>query len=294
MKGRMDIALLLVALLTPPASCQPPAPGGATSLHERETTVAWKAYQQGQFDEAIRHADKCIDEFFGDARRRQQALTDGGAKVPLGPVTAEQKESVHKNGTLNDVATCHYIKGMASAKLGKRDVARSELEKATKLPSGRAWDERGWFWSPAEAAQLFIDHPEIADKPPHGVYTFLAWEDFNRGAYQEAIAHATRCVKDFQNIAVAMQQKLASQGVRLPVGAVSSSTKAQIDENGVLNDVATCLFIIGKSAEGRGDVQAAVQAYGGAVKLSYGRSWDPQGWFWSPAEACSDRLELLR
>jgi hypothetical protein len=91
-----------------------------------------------------------------------------------------------------------------------------------------------------------------------------------------------------------MQKALSTQGVQLPVGAVSDDMKQKIFENGLLNDVATCWFIRGRSAEESGDRISAIRAYQEATKLTYGRCWDPKGWFWSPAEACADKLEDLR
>jgi hypothetical protein len=90
-----------------------------------------------------------------------------------------------------------------------------------------------------------------------------------------------------------MQKAISAQGERLPVGAVSDDVKQRIFKNGLLNDVATCLFIKGRSAEAMGDKTLAIRSYQAVQKLDCGRAWDPNGWFWSPAEASTDRLEVI-
>jgi len=262
--------------------------------HERATTAAWEAFKKEDYKEATRQADICIDEFFGAANRRQKELDETKDRIPNGRVNEKQKEAIFKNGTLNDVGTCHYIKARAAAKLGKKEDVAAALAAAAQYPAARAWDTKGWFWSPAEAAERFRTNPELADKSPHEVYTAEAWAAFNKGAHEKAMAHATKCVEEFHEAALEMEKDLAKRGVRTPTGAVDEATKKSTFENGLLNDVASCLFIKGKAAEAKGDKKTAVAAYTQALKLTHGRCWDPQGWFWSPAEGASDRLEILK
>lgn len=75
---------------------------------------------------------------------------------------------------------------------------------------------------------------------------------------------------------------------------MSDQDKQKIFANGLLNDVATCYFIKGKAAEKLVRKDDAKRAYEEAKKLTYARAWDPQGWFWSPSEGASDRLDALR
>jgi tetratricopeptide (TPR) repeat protein len=282
------VLLLLVLLQTHFVFAEEPR-------HVKVTTAAWKAFEKKEYQEAIRQADICIDEFRGFANRRQKELDEKKEQIPIGDdVTDQQKEAIFKNGPLNDVATCYYIKARAAHELGKKaDVAKALVE-AKKYPAARAWDPQGWFWSPAEAAELFRTNPEYADKAPHEVHTLEAWAAFNKGAYDKAMVHASTCIKRFHKRALEKENDLTKRNVQLPTGTVDDATKKQIFENGLLNDVSTCLFIHGKSAEARKDKETAISAYKGAVKLNHGRCWDPQGWFWSPAEAASDRLEVLR
>jgi hypothetical protein len=155
----LSTVIVSTGLLTSAAAEKP--------LHEREAGAAWKAFQKGQFQDAITHAAICIREFRGVAARKQAELKKAGTVVPVGVVDAQQKKLVFANGPLNDVATCYYIKGRAAHKLGQMDVAAVALAEAMKYPQARAWDEKGWFWSPAEAAQQFLKDPGAADKALH-------------------------------------------------------------------------------------------------------------------------------
>lgn len=283
----------LGALMLVLASCQA-APPLDPPEHEKETAAAWLAFKGGDVRGAIRHADVCIREFRGAANRRQKELDDKKELVPSGRVNAAQKEAIFKNGPLNDVATCYYIKALSAARLGQRAATAAALLEAAKYPAARAWDPRGWFWAPAVAAEQFRTNPELAGKPPHEAYAALTWAAFNRGAHAIAIKHADRCIAEFHQAAQEMEQDLAKRNIRLPTGEVDEATKQAIFENGLLNDVAVCLLLKGQSAEARGDRRGAVAAYRDAAKLSRARSWDPRGWFWSPAEKSGDRLEVLR
>ena len=61
-----------------------------------------------------------------------------------------------------------------------------------------------------------------------------------------------------------------------------------------LNDVGTCLFILGQSLEQSGDKAGALAAYKVlAEKLSFAQCWDAKGWFWRPAEAARGRIKAL-
>lgn len=262
--------------------------------HERATAGAWEAFKKEDYKEASRQADICIDESFGTANRRQKELDETKVRIPNGRVNAKQKEELFKNGPLNDVATCHYIKARAAAKLGKKEDMAASLSAAAKYPAARAWDSRGWFWSPAEAAERFRTNPEFADKSPHEFYTAKAWGEFNGERHAKAIEFADKCIDEFLEAALEMEKDLAKRAVRPPTGAVTDDEKKTVFENGLLNDTATCLFIKGKAAEAAGDKKAAVAAYSQALKLTRGRCWDPKGWFWSPAEGASDRLDVIR
>jgi len=125
--------------------------------------------------------------------------------------------------------------------------------------------------------------------------TTAAWTAFNKGDFVGAIANAEKCIGEFRGAADRKQAELEkSKAPPPPTGAVSDEEKKAIFARGLLNDVATCFFIKGRSAENLGRKDEARQAYESASKYTYGRCWDTKGWFWSPAEASMDRLATLK
>jgi hypothetical protein len=135
-----------------------------------------------------------------------------------------------------------------------------------------------------------------ADKPKslNEKATSAAWDALNASKYEVAITNANQCIDEFRGQATRLQEKLQTAKADLPTGAVSDDVKKKIAENGVLNDVAACYFIQGKAAEKLGKIEDAKKAYTETKKLTLARVWDPQGWFWSPAEAAGDRLDALQ
>jgi len=137
-----------------------------------------------------------------------------------------------------------------------------------------------------------------AQAPTEGMNTVLttqAWEAYNRRDYKAAIESADKCINEFLGSAMREQEELAAKKTPLPpVGAVSNQEKQVIFARGLLNDVATCLYIKGRSIEAEGQKEQAVKVYKATAKYTYARCWDPQGWFWSLSEGALDRLRMLR
>jgi tetratricopeptide (TPR) repeat protein len=132
------------------------------------------------------------------------------------------------------------------------------------------------------------------EQPLNVQLTAAAWEAFNKGDFERAIATAEKCIGEFRGSADREQAELENAKAPLPPkGKVSDAEKNAIFAKGLLNDVATCFFIKGRSAENLGRKDVAKQAYTMATKYKHARCWDPKGWFWSPAEAAADRLAGL-
>jgi len=120
-----------------------------------------------------------------------------------------------------------------------------------------------------------------------------AWEALTGGKNEAAITNANQYIAGFHVQATQLEEKLQKEKADLPTGAVSDDVKNKIMENGVLNNVAACYFIKGDAAEKLGRIEDARNAYTEAKKLTYARVWDPQGWFWSPADAAGEKLNAL-
>src|SRR4051794_4336058 len=132
-------------------------------LHVTETAAAWAAMDRGDYEEAIRHADRCIEEFHGTATKLQLRLVSKRVEVPKGQVSLQQKEAIHQFAPLNDVATSYFVKGLALQRLGRHEEAIKAFDATQKLSEGRCWNPGGWFWSPAESALLERDNPVALD-----------------------------------------------------------------------------------------------------------------------------------
>jgi hypothetical protein len=103
------------------------------SRNEQLTTDAWRALEAGKHLDAVAKAEKCIEAFEASATKVQKQLQAAGAKVPKGEVTDEQKAAIHKNGLLNDVATCYFIKAKALEGLKKTDEAKAAYRAAASF-----------------------------------------------------------------------------------------------------------------------------------------------------------------
>jgi len=117
------------------------------------TNAAWTPYRNGDFAAAMTAADRCVRRFKDEADKAQEELHKKHApNPPTGKVTAEQKKAIFDQGVLNDVATCYWIKGSSAQKLHRDAEAKDAYTAATKYTYARAWDPKGWFWSPADDA----------------------------------------------------------------------------------------------------------------------------------------------
>ncbi|NNF17458.1 MAG: beta-glucanase precursor [Gammaproteobacteria bacterium] len=106
------------------------------------TTNAWKALIAGNYEHAIKYTEKCA-ELYEDRARAMQASLKAKAHI----------DKVHDYWALNDVGTSYFIKGEALTKLGKKNEAVAAYKVVRdELFYAQAWDPKGWFWSPADAA----------------------------------------------------------------------------------------------------------------------------------------------
>jgi serine/threonine protein kinase len=80
-----------------------------------------------------------------------------------------------------------------------------------------------------------------------------------------------------------------------PEGQITDETlKQEVFSWGQLNDVAVCLWIIGRASEYLGEHGVARHAYEQGTKLTYARVWDPETeLFWSPSIKCADDFATL-
>jgi hypothetical protein len=125
-----------------------------------------------------------------------------------------------------------------------------------------------------------------------------AFDSFNKQDYANAIRFAQPCVDQFERQAQRDQARIEkgeSPKPAPPGPADRNSAEARRTfANGVLNDAAACLFIAGSAQERTALCADARRTYQVLATLTYARVWDPQGWFWAPAEAAGDGLDRLK
>ncbi len=115
--------------------------------------------------------------------------------------------------------------------------------------------------------------------------TTKGWESLKEGNLDAVLAYTNKCIELYAGQAKKMQDSLQAY----PQGA-----NDQIFAYWALNDVATSLFIQGEAYRKGEKIDEAKGAYKRVVnEFTYGQAWDPQGWFWKPAEAAKEKLAML-
>jgi hypothetical protein len=121
------------------------------------------------------------------------------------------------------------------------------------------------------------------ESPTSSSLTSQAWEALAAKDFTTAKAKIERCQNLFGEKASEMQSSLS---------VVPGPDTA--NEFWALNDVGTCVFILGKVCEAEGKNAEAITAYEKVIKeYPMSQCWDKQGWYWQPAVAAKERLTAL-
>ena len=111
---------------------------------------------------------------------------------------------------------------------------------------------------------------------------------FAQENYEAAVATVDACFKYWGPKAGQAQKKLRDSDVPLPpTGKVGAQMKAKIEKDYLINDVAMALWAKSRSLHKLKKNEQAKQSYAQCLYMEHGRAWDPNGWFWSPAEDCA-------
>jgi tetratricopeptide (TPR) repeat protein len=115
---------------------------------------AWEALGEAKYADAVKYADKCAELYEEEARAMQASLESKPAK-----------DVVNDYWALNDVGTTYYIKGEALSKMNRNAEALVAYKIVRdELYFSQAWDPKGWYWAPADAAKQKIRLLEIRAK----------------------------------------------------------------------------------------------------------------------------------
>jgi tetratricopeptide (TPR) repeat protein len=103
---------------------------------------SWEMLGEGNYEAVLNYTEKCAELYEEKAREMQSSMS---AKA--------SPDKVNDYWALNDVGTCYFIRGEALTKLRQYEealiaykIVRDELNYA------QAWDPKGWYWSPSDAA----------------------------------------------------------------------------------------------------------------------------------------------
>lgn len=245
------------------------------------TQKAWEALKEQDLEKVLFYTNKCITLYSPRAAAMQGQLT----------TYPTEKAEIHRHWALNDVATAYFIQAEAYRKAGDLEKAREAYTAILeKYAFGQCWDPKGWFWKPAEAAAdavVMMDKGLDLDFEDYRSVTLVvkAWKALDEENLEEVFVYTDKCIKLYSQEAAKMQKML--QGY--PEGS-----DEEIFAYWALNDVATAYYIQGEAYRKRGETVKAREAYQKIIdEFSYGQCWDPRGWFWKPAEAAANRLDVL-
>ena len=113
-------------------------------------------YADGDYEAAVTTVDACFGIWGAKAGQQQKKLHEEGTKCPrTGRVSARAKAKIHENYLMNDVSTALWAKARSQHQLGDIEQARVTYRRCVYMACGRAWDPKGWFWSPAQDCATF-------------------------------------------------------------------------------------------------------------------------------------------
>ncbi|MBF0569769.1 MAG: tetratricopeptide repeat protein [Candidatus Omnitrophica bacterium] len=284
MKKLISLCTLAVIFAAGPQFVFAQAPKAAYSFGDfRSATLAtkgWGALEAKDLDAVLAYTNKCIDMYGEQARKMQADLKE----LPAG-----DDQKIFSFWALNDVATCLFIQGKAYRQAGKKDEAKAAFESIVKnYPFGQCYDVgKKIFWKPADAAK---DELMMIEK---GLDL-----DFGDMSSMQIVgkAWAASAKKDLEavKVYVAKVEDLYGQRAKDMQASLKEfpwESTEKIHSFWALNDVGTANFILGQTYRNAGMKAEAIAAFKKLVdNYGYSQCWDPQGWFWKPAEAAQQQI----
>lgn len=245
-------------------------------------TKAWQALAQNDIESVLAYTNKCISLYAAQAKKMQASLKD---------YVTGSNDDIFKYWALNDVATSYYIQGVAYQNANMKDEAKEAYNKVISDYSfGQTWDTKGWFWKPAAAAKEKLDMIAAGVNWNFGDYSSnqlvqKAWAALAANDLKAVEAYVNKTLELYEGKAKTMQSSLKEY---------AWESKEKTFSYWALNDVGTALFILGEAYQNAGKKEDAVKAYKRVInEFLYAQCWDPNGWFWKPAEAAQQKLAEL-
>ena len=259
------------------------------------TAKAWEAFAQKDCDGVVRLADRAVETWGRQASNMNRELKG----LPKG-------DAAKKFANLNEVGTCLWLKGEALRQKGDPTAAMITYKTLiAHYEYAQAWDKKGWWWQPADAARKQLARfkaaginisAKLAQTPPAKTtpntggsadeayhVTAKAWAAFAEKDWEGVVNHADRAV----NVWGLKAKQINSSLETYPKGD-------EVKTLANLNEVGTCLWIKAEALRLKGDKAQAVTTYKQLVRsYKYAQCWDSQGWWWKPAEAAAIKIDEL-
>ena len=242
-------------------------------------TKAWDALAKKDIEAVLAYTNKCITLYANKAKDMQANLKD---------YVTGSNDDIFKMWALNDVATSYFIQGEAYRQANMKDESKEAFTKVVNdFSFGQCWDVKGWFWKPADAAKEKLEMLASGVSLDFGDYSSSvlvqkAWASLAANDLNAVIAYVNKTTDMYAGKAKDMQTSLKDY---------ASGSNDEIFKYWALNDVGTALFILGEAYRTAGQKDGAAIAYKKIIdEYSYAQCWDPQGWFWKPAEAAQQKL----
>ncbi len=295
------LAVIICALFMAPAGIQfahaqaTPIPGagaGAAAAPSYKfgdfrsstlATKAWQALTDKNLEAVLVYTNKCV-ELYGAAAAKMQA--------DLKEFPAGDDQKVFSFWALNDVATCLYIQGEAYRQAKQTDQAKAVFQRVIKEFSfGQCYDPGNKsFWKPVDAANDRISMIEKGLDLDFGNMSSATivsrlWDALAKKDLNLVIAYNAKLVSVYGDTAKKMQASMTEYAWESP---------EKIHSFWALNDVGTGMFILGEAYRIADKKDEAIAAFKRVVSdYLYAQCWDPNGWFWKPAEAAQQKIVEL-
>ncbi len=295
------LAVIICALFMAPAGIQlahaqaTPIPGAGSGSGSapaysfgdfKSSTLAskaWQALTDKNLDAVVVYTNKCVELYGTPAAKMQAELKE----FPAG-----DDQKVFSFWALNDVATCLYIQGEAYRQAKKLDQAKAAFQRVIKEFSfGQCWDPGNKaFWKPVDAANDRISMIEKGLDLDFGNMSSATivsrlWDALGKKDLNLVIAYNAKLVSVYGETAKKMQAAMTEYAWESP---------EKIHSFWALNDVGTGMFILGEAYRIADKKEEAIAAFKAVVSdYLYAQCWDPNGWFWKPAEAAQQKLVEL-
>ena len=103
------------------------------------------------YQAAVDTVNACFDRWGPAAGHQQKAMHNRNKRCPrTGKVSKRARKKIEANYLINDVSLALWAKARSLDRLGDKRLARDAYGQCVYMSCGRAWDPKGWYWSPAQ------------------------------------------------------------------------------------------------------------------------------------------------